>query len=360
MYQITLKIKMKGALFMPYFMDIPKKTNDYCLIDSANYSSKLDHTQLLLEVGQHCLELGNPDAALAYLDKAFEVVLPEKSSIYHSILYYKGITLHELGKYQEALDCYDLAIKANDKDLCTQMQRCETLFKLSRYHETLKECDRINRNSHIGLNGCMDELKDKTIYALMEHFFNQSEYTGDYKFDGTRLIKLTVDNIKLDGRGINTFTIEPKYLPQSETQLNNIILNLDEIIYILENKDNITILTNSSDIYISKMNCNIISRKRTITVKQLFQYYKSVSDDEDSIEYLKMAFQDYNLNANDLIFIFPITWYNPREEINSYWADFDEYTNIPHRYVPGMYEVRLWDVTYKRPWDEVLGYALKK
>jgi len=58
---------------------------------------------------------------------------------YFSMVWFKkGDSLHNSGKYQEALNCYDEALKINPKDPDALVNKSDALLKLGRYQEALR------------------------------------------------------------------------------------------------------------------------------------------------------------------------------------------------------------------------------
>lgn len=169
--------------------------------------------------------------------------------------------------------------------------------------------------------------------------------TNDYLFDGIRLLKTKSTNMCYSR---DVTDCKPKVVQNS-----NVICNLNEILYVLEEGYGFQITTEHSDIYIIPSSCRVTSRKSTITINQLFKNYKSASDDEDTMQYLLYFFKDSGLNYNDKVTLNPISWYNKGEEINSHYCFSNGvYRREIYKYVHTLFEV-------KRGFN-CLGYVLKK
>lgn len=242
------------------------------------------------------------------------------------LLYLRAISLHKLGRFQEALDFYDLCIKVDNHDRFLEMDRCKTLFELGRYTETLKE------------------LKIKAISKILEHTFKNDDYKNNYLFDGTKLMKTKSTNISY---GRDNTDCKPKAVKNS-----NVICNLNEILYVIEKGYSLEIITEHSDVFINPVLCRIINRNRTITISQLFTNYKNASNDIDTMQFLINYFEDSELKYNDKVIINPVSWYDRGEEIDSYYCfTNNSYGGETYKYVPGMIEVMYY--------GDCLGYVLE-
>ncbi|KAG2471601.1 MAG: TPR repeat-containing protein [Nitrosopumilales archaeon] len=86
----------------------------------------------LYEMGQRCINLGNPKEALSYFTKVLNLEPTHKKALVK-----KGNVLGKIGKYSQAILLYDKALKKDSKDLLALLNKGLALHYLERYDEAI-------------------------------------------------------------------------------------------------------------------------------------------------------------------------------------------------------------------------------
>lgn len=71
----------------------------------------MENIKSLVSAGQKCLEEGDFEQALSFFEQA---LLLEQSN--PDLWNYKGITLRSLGRYDEAIECFNKSLEIDPRD----------------------------------------------------------------------------------------------------------------------------------------------------------------------------------------------------------------------------------------------------
>ena len=104
-------------------------------MDSIIQMDLLYKTQVLawINKGKALYELGRPEEAIECFDKAIELD-PKDVGVWNN----KGIVLDDLGKHEEAIECYDKVIELDPENVIAWDNKGFTLRKLGKHEESLK------------------------------------------------------------------------------------------------------------------------------------------------------------------------------------------------------------------------------
>lgn len=94
--------------------------------------------QELNDMGQRCLNLGNPKEALEFFDKVLSL---DKKNI--MALIKKGNILGKLGKYQEAILFYDLVLEQESGNVLALVNKGLSFHYLEMYDEAIRCYDKV-------------------------------------------------------------------------------------------------------------------------------------------------------------------------------------------------------------------------
>jgi len=95
----------------------------------------------LYNMGQRCLNLGNPKEALSYFTKVLSLDPNHKKGLVK-----KGNVLGKIGKYQQAISFYDRALKQDSDDVLALLNKGLALHFLERYDEAINCYDLVLHN----------------------------------------------------------------------------------------------------------------------------------------------------------------------------------------------------------------------
>ena len=95
----------------------------------------------LFNIGQRCLNLGNPKEALRYFTKVLILEPNHKQGLVK-----KGNVLGKIGKYQQAISFYDRALKQNSTDVLALINKGLALHFLEKYDEAINCYDKVLQN----------------------------------------------------------------------------------------------------------------------------------------------------------------------------------------------------------------------
>lgn len=98
---------------------------------------------ILKEIELEAFELGHKGLSLYNLDRYEEAIECYNNALeidtgYALVWNNKGVSLADLGRYQEAMECYDRALKINSEDESAWQNKGNVLYNLGRYEEAIE------------------------------------------------------------------------------------------------------------------------------------------------------------------------------------------------------------------------------
>ena len=92
----------------------------------------------IFDLGQQCLNLGNPKDALVHFEKILEIE-PNNTEALQKV----GNIFGKLGKYEKAITCYDKVLQQNQDNILALINKGLALHYLQKYEEAITCYDKV-------------------------------------------------------------------------------------------------------------------------------------------------------------------------------------------------------------------------
>ncbi len=172
-----------------YHKDLEKQENEQPLKEDVSLANSNDNVSHIIEEGFNLFEAQSYDEAIACYDKAIKLAPNNKDAHY-----YKGNVLFEMGLYEEAVECYDHVIELAPNYTLAYYNKGNTLFGLARYDEAIICCDKVieldpnyatsmysfKANALFGLGRYEEAI---VYYDKVIELYPEDEYAYQYKIE---------------------------------------------------------------------------------------------------------------------------------------------------------------------------------
>lgn len=133
-YKIFESYANLGAIY--YFMEEYELALKYI---NLALSIKSDDMELFIIKGYVLNKLGKYEESLNYFDKVLNS--DQLKEYYHSVFEFKGLSLYNLGRFDEALEAYNCSLELNPSNIEVLNNKSNTLYNLNLIDEALDSCN---------------------------------------------------------------------------------------------------------------------------------------------------------------------------------------------------------------------------